>query len=96
SSEAENRTRVDAIGAYFLDKNSPTIVQDFQHFLLNHLGFGDFVFLLPKMNQKRSKPTASVETSHNETIEIARASNMQEFEQTLQKIPLESIQFHAN
>ena len=96
SSEAENRTRADAIGAYFLDKNSPTIVQDFQHFLLNHLGFGDFVFLLPKMNQKRSKPTASVETIHNETIEIARASNMQEFEQTLQKIPLESIQFHAD
>jgi response regulator RpfG family c-di-GMP phosphodiesterase len=96
SSEAENKTKAEAMGAYFLDKNSPTIVQDFQHFLLNHLGFGDFVFLLPKMKQKRRKTTASVETIHNETIEIARASDMQEFEQTLQKIPLESIQFHAD
>jgi len=98
SSKSKNRAKADAIGAYFLDKNSPTLVQDFQHFLLNHLGFGDFIFLLPKGRKKggKKKQDIIVETIHSQTIEIARASNMQEFEQTLQKVPLECIQFHAD
>ena len=52
SSEPENKVKVEAIGAYFLDKNSLTLIQDFHHFVLNHLGFGDFVFLLPKKKSK--------------------------------------------
>lgn len=91
STESENRKRAESIGAYFIHKNSPTLLQDFEHFLLNHLGFGDFVFLMPKHQQKTTK-----DILHSSTIEIARASDMQEFEQTLQKVPLESIKFHAN
>jgi len=94
SSEPENKAKAEAIGAYFLDKNSPTLIQDFHHFVLNHLGFGDFVFLLPKRRSKKKR--SMLEEVHKETVEIARASNMKEFEQKIQKVPLESIQFHAN
>jgi len=97
SSEPKNRAKADAIGVYFLDKNSPTLVQDFQHFLLNHLGFGEFIFLLPKKVKKGGKKKdTTVEAVHSQTTEIAWASNMFEFEHILQKIPLESIQFHAD
>jgi len=98
SSEPKNRAKADAIGAYFLDKNSPIIIQDFQHFLLNHLGFGDFIFLLPKHRKRnvKKRQNTTVEAVHIQTTEIAHASNMQEFEQTLQKVPLESIQFHSD
>ncbi|HUS99341.1 MAG TPA: response regulator, partial [Candidatus Thermoplasmatota archaeon] len=48
STDLVNREKADVLDAYFLHKKSPTLVQDFQHFLVNHLGFGDFVFLLPK------------------------------------------------
>jgi hypothetical protein len=98
SSETKNRTKADAIGAYFLDKNSPTLVQDFQHFLLNHLGFGDFIFLMPKERTKDGKKKQKTTESliHDQTTKIAWASNMFEFEHILQKVPLECIQFHAD
>jgi len=48
SSKLENMERAQALGAFFLHKLSPTLLQDFRHFLLDHLGFGDFIFLLPK------------------------------------------------
>jgi len=88
SSDAKNRKRAEELGAFFLYKNSPTLLEDFDHFMLKHLGFGDFIFLLPK--------NKNVKTLHESTTEIARASNMKEFEKTIQKVPLESIRFHAN
>jgi hypothetical protein len=86
------------LGASFLDKNSPTLVQDFQHFLLNHLGFGDFIFLMPKKRAKDGKKKQETTESfiHDQTAEIAWASNMFEFEHILQKVPLECVQFHAD
>jgi len=90
SSDPENRMKAENIGAYFLDKNSPTLLQDFHHFLMKHLGFGDFVFLLPK------KQDVTEDAVHISTTEIAHASNMLEFEQSLQKVPLGSIKFHAD
>ena len=90
SSEAKNQQKAEEIDAFFLNKNSPTLVQDFQHFLINHLGFGDFAFLLPK-----SVKDITSEEIHIQTTEIARASNMKEFEELLQKVPLESILFHS-
>ena len=93
SSEQKNKIKADSIGANFLYKNSPTLIQDFQHFLLNHLGFGDFIFLLPKKTKSKKK---SIKRIHEETIEIAHVSNMKEFEQVIQKVPLESIQYHSN
>ena len=98
SSEPKNRTKADTIGAYFLDKNSPSLVQDFQHFLLNHLGFGDFIFLMPKEMKKdgKKKQRTTEGATHDQTTEIARVSNMFEFEHILQKVPLKCIQYHSD
>jgi hypothetical protein len=93
STEPKNRRRAEEVGSYFVNKNSPTIVQDIEHFLLKHLGFGDFVFLQPKKDHKKVEMN---KTNHLQTVEITRASNLEEFEKALQKIPLESIKFHAN
>ncbi|MBU0496644.1 MAG: hypothetical protein KKC68_09450 [Candidatus Thermoplasmatota archaeon] len=88
SSEPQNRIPAEELGVYFINKTSPTLIKDFEHFLLKHLGFGDFIFKMPKSKNKAH--------THESTIEIARAANLEEFEKTLQKIPLESIRFHAN
>ena len=61
SSLPENRARTESIGAYFLDKNSLNLLEKLQDFLLNHLGFGDFVFLLPK-DEKYVDKNANLET----------------------------------
>ena len=97
SSETKNQVKADELDAYFLNKNSPTLVQDFQHFLLNHLGFGDFTFLLPKEEKHSKKKFQDIKSEeiHVQTTEIARASNMKEFEDLLQKVSLESILFHS-
>jgi hypothetical protein len=93
STNPKNRKRAEELGAYFVHKNSPTIFQDFEHFLLKHLGFGDFIFYMPK---DRSKKDDTDIKHHKDISEIARASNLKEFEETLQKVPLESIKYHAN
>lgn len=93
SSELGNRTISDELDSYFLNKNSPTLVEDFQHFLLNHLGFGDFTFLLPKKKKIQSIKPKDI---HKHTKIIGHASNMKEFVKYLQEVPLESIQFHAD
>ncbi len=97
SSKPDNKIKADEIGAYFLNKNSPSLLEDFKHFLLQHLGFGDFIFLLPinKVKKGNAKKTTA-ESIHVQTKIIARASNMKEFEHALQKIPLKSIQFHSD
>jgi len=91
SSESKNRKRAEELGSYFIDKNSTTLIQDFKQFLLKHLGFGDFVFLKPKKEVPADKPL----TLGKDAVEIASASNMKEFEELLQKVPLDSIRFHA-
>ena len=93
STDPKNRKRAESIGSFFIDKNSPTLMQDFDHFLLKHLGFGDFVFYLPK---KKNKKSETDKKHQDEIMEIARASNLKEFEKTLQRVPHESILFHAN
>jgi hypothetical protein len=93
STDSNNRAKAEEIGAFFIHKKSHTLIQDFEHFLLKHLGFGDFIFLLPKKTINKAK---SDNTIHENTKEIARASTLKEFEKNLQKIPLESIRYHAN
>ena len=44
SADPENRAGAEAEGSYFLDKNSPTWLQDLHEFFTSDLGFGDFVF----------------------------------------------------
>jgi hypothetical protein len=83
SSDPQNRRRAEKTNSYFIYKNSSTLLQDFDDFLMNRLGFGDFIFLKPVDDKEK-------------TIEIARASNMEEFEKTMQRIPAESIQYHAD
>ena len=55
STDPKNRKRAEDIGTFFINKNSPTLMQDFNHFLLKHLGFGDFVFYLPKIKHKKNE-----------------------------------------
>lgn len=47
SSEPEHRFRANREGASFLDKNSPTMLQELREFFRSNLGFGDFIFRLP-------------------------------------------------
>lgn len=97
STDLQNQGKADTLDAYFLHKKSSTLIQDFQRFLINHLGFGDFVFLLPKegQSQKYKSDHHQYEQKHVLTTEIARATDMKEFEESLQQVPLESILFHS-
>lgn len=47
SSDANNRRLAESLGASFLHKRSPTLLTDVRDFMLEHFGFGDFVFRLP-------------------------------------------------
>lgn len=47
SAESKNRELADTIPATFIDKTSPRFYSTIHDFLLNYLGFGDFVFRLP-------------------------------------------------
>jgi hypothetical protein len=96
SSEDKNQKKAEKVDAFFLNKNSSTLVQDLQRFLLDYLGFGDFVFLLPQKQQRKADKHKISQLYHKTyTKEIARASNMKELEHLLQKVPLESILFHS-
>ncbi|RMF62141.1 MAG: histidine kinase, partial [Calditrichaeota bacterium] len=44
SSKAENEKKAHAVGASFLLKDSPTLLNDLRQFMLDNFGFGDFVF----------------------------------------------------
>lgn len=67
-----------ANNALFIYKDSETLYEEFQHFITNYLGFGDFVF----------------KDSHGQ--EIARASNIRQFEKQLKRIPDDSLLFHSS
>jgi hypothetical protein len=47
SSLPENRTLAAGIPASFLLKDSPTLLHELQQFMVEHFGFGDFVFRRP-------------------------------------------------
>ncbi len=47
SSEERFRETARFLGATFLHKRSPTLLKEFRRFMLDNLGFGDFVFRLP-------------------------------------------------
>jgi CheY-like chemotaxis protein len=84
STNSSKRLEAEKIGSYFIYKKSPDLMKDFNKFLLEYLGFGDFIFL---ENLKDKK---------NKIKEIGRASNLREFEIKLQNIPISSIRFHSN
>jgi CheY-like chemotaxis protein len=47
SSRPENAARATAMGADFLLKGSPRLLSELRRFMVDYLGFGDFVFRLP-------------------------------------------------
>jgi CheY-like chemotaxis protein len=47
SSEPSNIEKAAKVPAFFVDKNSPTLMAEVHSFFLDQLGFGDFVFRLP-------------------------------------------------
>ena len=86
----ENKTKAEQLKVVFLHKHSSHLLQDIHLFLLDYLGFGDFVFLQP------SEKTSSIERFDlSKCKEIGRASTMEEFEKTMNDLPLASIRFHA-
>jgi CheY-like chemotaxis protein len=44
SSRPENQSLAHSVGASFLLKDSPTLLHDLRRFMVDHFGFGDFVF----------------------------------------------------
>ena len=47
SSESANGRYADQIPALFLDKNTPSLREGIKTFLVEHLGYGDFIFRMP-------------------------------------------------
>lgn len=47
SSDPANRALAEALGVHFLYKRSPTLLQDLRSFMVEHFGFGAFVFRMP-------------------------------------------------
>ena len=52
STESDNRTKAEAKGFWFVDKNSKKISVDLRHILEEHMGFGDFIFRDPKTKRE--------------------------------------------
>ena len=86
----ENEEKAKDLDVVFLHKHSSHLLQDIHQFLLDHLGFGDFVFL---------KPPSTISSVKNIDLssfkKIGRASTMEEFEKMMNDLPLDSIRFHA-
>ena len=47
SEEQDNAARADALGLYFLSKNSPNLLHDLRSYILEAYGFGSFIFRYP-------------------------------------------------
>lgn len=47
SDPGRNRHRAHELGAHFLDKGAPSLLDDYRSFLVEYMGFGDFVFRMP-------------------------------------------------
>jgi CheY-like chemotaxis protein len=47
SMEAEHREKAIEVGAQFMSKKSPHLLEDLREYILENFGFGDFIFKLP-------------------------------------------------
>ena len=52
SSESDNRTKAEAEGFRFVDKNSKKMSVDLRRLMEEHMGFGDFIFRDPKNHEE--------------------------------------------
>lgn len=55
STMAENKIHADRLLAGFIHKNSKTLLQDLKSYLLDHLAFGDFIFIDPNSGEEYSR-----------------------------------------
>lgn len=77
SSEEENEELAKQLEIEFLCKHSTSLLKDIRQFLLNEVGFGDFVF--------RDKNQS----------EIIKVKNIMGFINQIDKVPAESLLYHA-
>ena len=82
TSRTEFRPRAHAEGYSFLRKRSPTLLKDLRRILTDQFGFGDFVFINPNPRTPDQR-------------EVGRAKDLNELEETLQKLPADSLMYHA-
>lgn len=78
SSLPHNESLADSVGASFLLKDSPTLLEDLRKLMVKYFSFGDFIFRL-----------------ENGDV-VGRASNLNELEEQLEKVPEETIIYHAS
>ncbi len=80
SAREHRRQEILELGASFMYKASPHLLTKLQNHLLNHFGFGDFIFRMPDSDQR----------------EVARARDLAELRQCLEWVPMESFLYHAS
>jgi hypothetical protein len=80
SSDLGFAVKADRLHAAFLHKRSPTLLHDIQRFMLESLGFGDFVF-------RRPPPEGG---------EVARAADVSGMIGALQRVPEAVLEHHAS
>ncbi len=70
SSESSNAAKAINLPAFFVDKNSPSLISEVRSFFLEHLCFGDFIFRMPNGQEiARASNTRSFERLLNEIPE---------------------------
>jgi DNA-binding NarL/FixJ family response regulator len=77
SAESSARGRAARLRAAFLDKNSPTLLEQLRRYIVDNYGFGEFTFRLP------------------DGKEVGKAADLRELLPRLEKIPDESVEYHA-
>ncbi|MCF2140924.1 MAG: hypothetical protein K9W44_12780 [Candidatus Lokiarchaeota archaeon] len=77
SSNIQYEKKAHEINAYFIHKESKTLLEDIRNFMIQYMGFGDFIFRLKNGKQ------------------VGKASNLREFKEEIEHIPIESLYFHA-
>jgi CheY-like chemotaxis protein len=82
TSRTEFRPRAHAEGYAFLRKRSPTLLKDLRRILTDSFGFGDFVFINPNHRLPEQR-------------EVGRAKDLNGLEETLEKLPSDSLMYHA-
>lgn len=90
SSESENRAKAEAEGFHFVDKNSKKMSLDLKRLLEEHMGFGDFIF---------RNPPVYLDEQHRRKIEgeeIDRVKNLKDLQDSVFRIPHESMLYHVS
>jgi len=77
SSDSVFQRDAEGLNACFINKKSRNLLRHLRDFILNNLGFGDFVF------------------RDTRGVEVGRARDLRDLEETLARVPVDSVAFHA-